>query len=77
MRRLALPNFDFSTALAETINGIGDITIQEWYRNQIDNPDTIEKHFKNKAQAATLYTLPRVANGKKDVIVCGDLKKAT
>lgn len=75
MRRLALPNFDFSTALAETINGIGNKIIQEKYRNQIANPATIEKYFQNNAKAATLYKLPRVDNGNDDAIVYGNLKK--
>lgn len=76
MRRLAVPNFNFSTALTESINGIGDAAVRANYDAQITNPDSIEAAFGNSAQAASLYNLPRIARVDGDVLVLGNLRKS-
>ncbi len=78
MRRLAVPNFDFSAALTESINGVGNTATQANYRSQITNPAAIaiQTAFRASAQAASLYNLPRIANGADDVLVHGNLRKS-
>lgn len=77
MRKLPAPAIDFSTAFAETINGIGDIQVQNSYRTQITNAAAIETDYITKARSALLYTLPRSPSAPGvDPFIVGTLKKS-
>jgi 5-methylcytosine-specific restriction endonuclease McrA len=78
MRRLASPKFNFNTALAESIRGIGDANIRAYYETQITNPDAIalETLYEANARVATLYQFPRLASISNDGQVHGNLTKS-
>lgn len=76
MRRLALPTIDFSTALATSIEGIGDAAVRASYQAQIADPATIEAEYISHARGATLFSLPRMPDGEEDPVVHGTLRKS-
>jgi hypothetical protein len=76
MRRLAVPNSNFSTVLTESINGVGSAIIRANYHAQITDPAAIETAFKTSAQVASLWSLPRIASGIGDDLVHGNLTKS-
>ncbi|MEQ1539407.1 MAG: HNH endonuclease signature motif containing protein [Sphingorhabdus sp.] len=76
MRRLPIPNIDFKTSLSESISGVANAIIRNNYHAQIANPAAIEAAFGASAQAALLYSFPRIAHGIGDVAVHGSLTKS-
>ncbi len=78
MRRLPAPTIDFCTALIEATNGIGSPVTQANIRAQIPPPTAvaIEAAFHTGAQAALLYSFPRIASGAGDPVVLGNLRKS-
>lgn len=75
MKKLPLPNVNFSTALATAISGIGSPAARILHTVAFANPAAIEDNYAASARAATLYAQPRVA-ANDDPIVHGGLRKS-
>lgn len=75
MKKLPPPTLSFSTALIEAISGIGSEAVRNTHTAAFDDPGQIESGYVARAQAATLFELPRVA-GVGDPIVHNGLCKS-
>lgn len=75
MKKLPLPNVDFSTALSDAISGIGSEAIRRLHTAAFVNPEAIETNYADCARAATLYARPRVTT-TDDPFVHGALRRS-
>lgn len=75
MKKLSAPPVDFVTALASAISGVGDPVVRDAYTAALSNPLDIEMGYAARANAATLYELPRVS-AAEDPIVVGTLSRS-
>lgn len=77
MKKLSIPTVNFTEALAVTISGIGNAGAQLAHTNAFGNSAGIEAAYAAAAQAANLYTFPRVVGGDDlDPPVHGGLNKS-
>lgn len=75
MKKLTLPQVDFTTALAEAISGIGDEPTRLRFTAELADPDMIETNYADCARATALFTLPRLITND-DELVHGTLRKS-
>lgn len=75
MKKLPLPNVDFTAALAKAISGIGNEADRLVYTTAFTDPLAIEADYADSARAATLYARPRLFMGG-DPFVYGALRKS-
>lgn len=77
MRKLPVPNIDFSTLLNTCIAGVGRVAMGQKYRDNFLSCADIEEDFTEKANTEELFTLPRTNAGRgDDPVVHGVLRKS-
>jgi hypothetical protein len=75
MKKLSPPSIDFTTALEQSISGIGDEATRNRHVAAFADPSGIETNYRTHATAGTLYSQPRIA-ASDDPVVCGTLRKS-
>jgi len=77
MRKVQTPLIDHATALEKCLEGVGDPALLERYQEDLPDGNLVEADYLGHAQAATLYSLPRVSHQRGvDPIICGTLTKS-